>query len=239
MKMRWSTKIMACSLTMAVFVLDGCVVADGMQPFDADRVTLLQFEPLMEGEDIAVISTGSGEIRFRFFPSEAPDAVRNFIALAREGYYDNRTISGSASQLKACEDVMISGASTQDGLKGVCRVNNGRPFKQEISANLWPFPGAVSVLGDRSERGDSRFFITGSREVSEKVLGDLVETQYPPPVVEAFRLHGGVPEYALEYSIFGQVVQGQDVVDDIVSRLGGGESLSIHSVSMSVWHTDT
>lgn len=224
--MRWGWMLAACTV-MGAF--SGCVAAAELEPFDSSRVILLQNEPLIEGEDIAVLSTDAGEIRMRFFPSEAPNAVENFIQLARDGYYDGRSIY--ANDELPCDEVLLAGGS-QDLKSGKSDVNGGRPFKPEVSANLWHFTGAVSVLGNRNGKGDSRFFITGSREVPEDVLEEMEESDYPESVVEAFRTKGGAPEFALEYSIFAQVVEGQEVVDRIIQGLQEKEEFSILSVQI-------
>ena len=44
-----------------------------------------------EGEEIAVMETNLGTMKFRFFPDAAPKAVYNFKCLAATGYYDGLT----------------------------------------------------------------------------------------------------------------------------------------------------
>lgn len=237
--MRWSGMLTAC-LIIAGTTVSGCVSASDLQPFDASRVRLLQTEPLMEGEDLAVISTADGEIRMRFFPSEAPQAVQNFKALVREGFYDGKELIGPQNLMKHDARVLLSGGVKTGTLTGVSRVNGDRPFKKEISANLWHFTGAVSVLGNKNDRGDSRFFITGTQAVSEEVLEELEETQYPPAVVNMFREKGGEPAFSLDYSIFAQVVSGQDVVDRLIVRVLEEERPAlIETVTLVVYQGDS
>lgn len=43
------------------------------------------------GDEVAVIATPKGVIRFTFFPDDAPNHVASFIELARSGFYDGTT----------------------------------------------------------------------------------------------------------------------------------------------------
>ena len=232
--MRAVSLLTACSVMLS---LSGCMTQDELLPFDGSRVTLLQLAPLIEGEDIAVISTDFGEIRMRFFPSEAPNAVNNFVTLAREGFFNDRAVIGPRGLLASSLPVLISGSSDDSGKKGVSRVG-GKPFKQEISANLWQITGAVSVLDD-TDKGDSRLFIAGSRPVPEWQLDEIEAACYPQNVIEAYRTYGGLPEYSLEYSVFAQVVQGQEVVDGMIESLQtGGKGLTINTVEIISYDPD-
>lgn len=230
--MRWRGMV-ACSFVL--WSLGGCVTAEDFRPVDASRVILLQLEPLAVGEDIAILKTDYGEIRMRFFPSEAPEAVSNFKQLARQGFYDEKPILPSKKFLSGEGDCLLSGSSSEDGKSGVSVVNGGKPFKKEVSMNLWHFAGAVSVLGDRNDKGDSRFFITGSRAVPEATLKQIRDACYPEKVIEAFEERGGVPEFALEYTIFAQVYDGQEAVDRILSQIGekGEEKVLVRSVEIT------
>jgi len=224
--MRWCGLVTVCTVALgALSSLSGCVAPDELHPLDPSRVTLLQMEPLLEGEDIAVVATDGGQFRMRFFPSEAPLAVANFLSLAREGRFDNTLLTPGPLDEESEGRVLCGGCN-------ISRVNDGKPFKKELSANLWHFPGAVSVLSARSGKGTGRFFITGFSPVDEETLDDLDELNYPPDVIHAFRSLGGAPEYSLEYSIFAQVVEGLEVVDGL---LAGQEPVLIQSVSIVVY----
>ena len=80
---------LAAWLTASIF--SGCFFPEYKLLSD-DEVTLLQFAPLVSGEELAVVDTTKGSFTMRFFPSEAPQAVENFISLAKEGFYDGKSI---------------------------------------------------------------------------------------------------------------------------------------------------
>jgi peptidyl-prolyl cis-trans isomerase B (cyclophilin B) len=95
------------------------------------------------------LTTSKGPIRLEFFPDKAPAHVRNFIALAKIGFYDNlifhRVIKGFMIQ-GGCPE----GTGTGDG---------GYKIKAEFN-NVPHVPGVLSMA--RSNNPDSagtQFFI--------------------------------------------------------------------------------
>ena len=55
----------------------------------AAETEILNFIPPAEGEKIAVITVKDfGEIKIKLFPDLAPTGVKNFVELAKQGYYD-------------------------------------------------------------------------------------------------------------------------------------------------------
>jgi len=126
----------------------------------------------------AVIETSQGTIKFKFYPKQAPNHCRNFIKLARMGFYNNlvfhRVIQGFMIQ---------TGDPNGDGSGGP-----GWRLKAEFS-DLPHKKGTVSTArrsGDPDSAG-SQFFI-------------CLE---PKPFLDG------------QYTVFGQVTAGQDVVDKI------------------------
>ena len=70
-----------------------CSLRQGIEVFDQDKIVLLQTEEMIQGEDIAVVETSEYNFTMRFFPSEAPKTVEDFIELARSGYFDGQMVS--------------------------------------------------------------------------------------------------------------------------------------------------
>ena len=110
--MRWCGVVTACSVALgALSSLSGCVTPDDLRPLDPSRVSLLQMEPLLEGEDNAIVSNDSGQFRLRFFPSEAPLAVENFQSLAREGCFDGTSLLSGPLSEESEDRVLFGGCS--------------------------------------------------------------------------------------------------------------------------------
>ena len=45
------------------------------------------------------------------------------------------------------------------------------------------------------------------------MVNDMEEYGYPMKVINAYKEHGGYPQYTGAYTVFGQVYEGLDVVD--------------------------
>jgi len=111
---------------------------------------LPRFNPDAEYE--ATLDTEQGEIRLGLYGKEAPAHVRNFINLARLGYYD-----GLPFHTTARDRSIRTGAPGPDGTGSV-----GYALPAEISA-LKHVPGAISMYRDQRAPGNesdgSQFFI--------------------------------------------------------------------------------
>ena len=136
----------------------------------------------------ATISTDQGDIVIELYPEQAPLAVNNFVFLARQGWYDGVPWHRVIDQFMA-----QAGDPTGLGVGGV-----GYVFKTESSPDL-KFDGAGWVGVARTQDLDSnggQFFITRSGVAQEQL--DLLNDA--------------------PYTIFGKVLEGQDVVDALTVR---------------------
>lgn len=213
-------KRITCLLMGAYMMLSLTACASpgqGIKIFDQSKIVLLQTEEMVEGEDIAVVDTSEGSFKMRFFPSEAPKAVENFIQLANTGYFDGQKVS------------RVERVEEEGGTKGRLIAGNGKPASQkgasiydepvepELSYNLGTIPGAVVAYAPDGAV-DSRFYIVGSRDVCEDEIEEIVNSNYPEKLVQLFCEKGGYPEDWLNQSVFAQVIDGMDVVDNIINN---------------------
>lgn len=137
------------------------------------------------GEKIAILTTNFGEIKIRLFLSQAPETVKNFIELTNQGKYENVIFH------RVVPGFVIQGGDFEkgNGTGGYSYKGPGTEIKNEIDPELSHIRGAVSMANAGPDTNGSQFFIV------------LPETR-------ATMLDG-------DYSIFGQVYEGMDAVDDI------------------------
>ncbi len=64
------------------------LLASGCSGDRSEGTPLMQLDPPKEGEQIAVMTTNMGVIKFRLFPEQAPKTVENFTTHAKNGYYN-------------------------------------------------------------------------------------------------------------------------------------------------------
>ena len=191
----------------------------------------LEFEKLLQnqapaaGEKIAVMETSMGTIKIRFFPEIAPKAVENFITLSEDGYYDgisfHRIING----------FMIQGGDPEGTGRGgeSCW---GRSFEDEFSDYLFNFRGALSMANAGPNTNGSQFFIVQANEVSANMLRQMKDSPYffPPEITEAYARLGGTPWLDFRHTVFGQVINGMDVVDAIANVAVGANDKPVNDV---------
>lgn len=175
---------------------------------------LVQFSEISKGENIAVITTSMGEIKVRFFEEVAPLAVRNFIELAQLGYYNGMIIH------KATNDFIQTGDPTGTGSGGESiykdKDGNTVAFKDEFSESAPHFYGVVAMANDGvKDTNRSQFFIVANESVGENTLTALRSQGYPKNVIDKYSQIGGLPQYDFEYTVFGCVISGMDVVERI------------------------
>jgi len=142
----------------------------------------------------AVIETDLGAIKFELFEDQAPKTAENFRLLAQRGFY-NGTIFH-----RVISGFMIQGGDPNgDGTGGVTAT--GQPLPNEINRSSPLYQGGyrrgLVAMANKGvpETGSSQFFI--------------MHQTYPLPP---------------NYTIFGRVVEGMEVVDKIASAPNAGVS---------------
>jgi cyclophilin family peptidyl-prolyl cis-trans isomerase/predicted DsbA family dithiol-disulfide isomerase len=100
---------------------------------------------------IAILHTAKGDMSIQLFPDKAPEAVNNFIFLARSGWYNDITFYKMIPN-----SLVMSGDPSETGLG-----NPGYIFKTEIPANLqFDRPGILAMDNNGPNTNGSRFLIT-------------------------------------------------------------------------------
>ena len=191
---------------------------------------------LEEGDVFAVISIMNyGDITVKLFPTAAPNAVKQFIKLAESKTYDGRTIH------RVVKDKLIQGGSlTGTGFDG--NVAKQEYFAAETSKYMCHYYGALCMA--KSEDGNYRqFYIVNNNtsanidELAEKIKAQLADEEIggkmnetdkayyrdyssklsnmPDEVKERYSQFGGLFDLDGEDTVFGQVVDGYDVLKKI------------------------
>ncbi len=172
---------------------------------------MLQFAPLKDNETVVTIKTTMGDVKMRVFPEKAPKAVENFLAHAKEGYYDNVLFH------RVIKDFMIqTGDPTGTGYGGESIW--GEDFQNEVNLELFHFYGAVSMANSGGTcSNSSQFFIVQNNYVSADILSQMEKGGWPKEAVEQYAQVGGTYWLDTKHTVFGQVIEGMDVVDAIAN----------------------
>lgn len=172
----------------------------------ASNENLPQLSELKPNEQIAIVSTTMGDIKIRFFPEYAPKAVENFITHAKEGYYDGTIFH------RVINDFMIQGGDPLGNGFGGESIW-GKNFENETCDQLFHIRGALSMANAGPDTNGSQFFIVQNKKIDP---GENLSDK-PQKIQDYYNQNGGCPYLDGNYSVFGQVFEGMDVVDKIAA----------------------
>jgi cyclophilin family peptidyl-prolyl cis-trans isomerase len=152
----------------------------------------------------ATISTEIGDIEVQLYDNDAPKATANFVELAKKGYYDDVIFH------RVVPGFVIQGGDGQYGKKSSLdtgRVGTGGPgykFDDEPVRGEY-VKGALAMANSGPNTNGSQFFICTDN------------------------LSGKLPK---NYTLFGVVTKGMDVVERIVSAPRNSRDLPNEPVAM-------
>jgi peptidyl-prolyl cis-trans isomerase B (cyclophilin B) len=146
-----------------------------------------------KGEEVAVFNTSRGQIVLMFFPEFAPNHVANFKSLVQKGFYDKTKFH------RCIPGFMIQG---------------GDPNTKSLDA-----PGQWGMGGNRDEKGESVNLKAEFNPITHKrgVLSMARASDPNSASSQFFIMHGDSSRLDWNYSAFGKVVSGMDIVDRIVT----------------------
>jgi len=169
-----------------------------------------QLSPIKNGDTAVKMRTGLGDITIKLFPEYAPKAVENFVTHAKDGYYNGLKFH------RVIKDFMIQGGDPMGtGIGGESIW--GLPFEDEFTPVLHNLRGALSMANAGPCTNGSQFFIVQAAGVPDSLLQQMEELSdhFPSYCVDAYRELGGTPWLDYHHTVFGQVVEGMDIVDAI------------------------
>ena len=175
---------------------------------------IVQYDKPEKGDVIAKIKVKNyGTIVVRFFPEHAPLAVENFVTHAQEGYYDGLTFH------RVINDFMIQGGDPKgDGTGGESIWTNTAdepiPFTDEYSEYLMPIRGALCMANSGTNTNGSQFFIVQTKEYRIEDVMNL-RKKVDADLVDYYKENGGAGWLYGKHTVFGQVIEGYDILDKI------------------------
>lgn len=164
-----------------------------------------------KGETVAIFHIKDyGKIKVKFFESVAPKAVENFITHAKKGYYNGVIFH------RVINEFMIQGGDPEGTGYGGESIW-GKGFGTELDYELVPYRGSLCMaMSSMPNSIGSQFFITQAH-YSEAMNSALKAGGYPEGLLEQYKEYGGYLSLYLQYTVFGQVYEGMEVVDAIAA----------------------
>jgi cyclophilin family peptidyl-prolyl cis-trans isomerase len=135
------------------------------------------------------LETSQGDIAIQLYPQKAPETVKNFLRYVRSGYYENTVFH------RVIKDFMIQGGGLTADMR---KKPTQPPIPNEASNRLPNRRGSIAMARTADPHSaTSQFFIN---TVDNKFLNYRASTGQ-----------------GWGYCVFGQVVQGMEVVDRIAA----------------------
>jgi cyclophilin family peptidyl-prolyl cis-trans isomerase len=173
-------------------------------------ISLGVFSSCSEREDVVTIHTEFGDIILILF-NETPEHKKNFIELAKGGYYDGTTFH------RVMDGFMIQGGDpnskdediTNDGMGGP-----GFTVKAEFNQQLAHTKGALAAarqpdhVNPEKASSGSQFYIVEGENGAHQLDG--------------------------EYTVFGQTISGLDVVEEIALQPLGSRNRPLTDIKMTM-----
>ena len=150
--------------------------------------------------EVAVISTKYGDMIVEFYPDVAPMHVESFVALTNEKYFDGTTFH------RVIPDFVIQGGDPNSKLENrSLHGTGGRAGKffgigDENDSSTWLIPQEFNSIAH------------------EKGVLSMARTNDPNSASSQFFVCHGDPSFLdNNYTVFGKVIQGLEVIDSIAN----------------------
>jgi peptidyl-prolyl cis-trans isomerase B (cyclophilin B) len=169
-----------------------------------------------DGFKYVQVETSVGTMKFKLYNS-TPKHRDNFVKLASEGYYDgllfHRIIPGFMAQ---------GGDPDSKGAPAGQRLGSGGPgYRVDAEIGAPHFKGTLAAARDGNPEkasSGSQFYIVQGRPVSD---GQITQSenrwkiQYSEEQKAKYKKIGGTIQLDMDYTVFGEIVEGMDVIDKL------------------------
>ena len=184
-----------------------------------------------EKETLVLIKTSLGDITVKLY-NDTPLHRDNFIKLINEGWYNNSPFH------RVINNFMIQGGHNEDG-----RVDPGYTIPAEFRSNHIHKKGALAAArqGDqvnpKKASSGCQFYIVQGNVLTEahiQMYKQRYGLTFTEEQIEAYTTVGGTPHLDGEYTVFGEVVEGLDIIDKIAKVKTGYMDVPVEPVTMTI-----
>jgi cyclophilin family peptidyl-prolyl cis-trans isomerase len=179
---------------------------------------------------------------------DTPKHRDNFLKLAKEGFYDQTKFH------RIIKDFMIQGGdpmSKTDSLKDQWGQGGpGYTLEAEIKDNHYHKKGmlAAARLGDKvnpeKASSGSQFYIVQGSKFNDQTL-DYIEKQirvatknenyrFTDEQRTAYKELGGSPHLDMQYTVFGEVIKGVEIIDQLATVQTGAQDKPVENVEIDI-----
>jgi peptidyl-prolyl cis-trans isomerase B (cyclophilin B) len=206
-----------CGLSMVCFSLSTAIQAQNSPADPPNRAAASGKNPIVE------FQTDKGKIRVRLY-NETPKHRDNMLKLVKDGFYDGILFH------RVIRDFMIQGGDPQSKNAPAGQMlgsgDVGYTVPAEFNPALFHKKGALSAArqGDQvnPEKRSSgcQFYLVQGRKWSDAELNSFEAqrgSKFSPEQREAYKMLGGTPHLDGGYTVYGEVIQGLEIIDLIAA----------------------
>ena len=182
-----------------------------------------------EKETVVVIKTSMGTIKAKLY-NDTPQHRDNFLKLVNDGWYNGSPFH------RVIKDFMIQGGQNADG-----RLDPGYTVPAEFKDNHFHKKGALAAarqpdqVNPKKASSGSQFYIVQGKVYDDKWL-DMFENRSGKVLSakqrQAYKTVGGTPHLDGDYTVFGEVTEGLDIVDKIAAVKTGRMDVPVEAVTI-------
>ena len=166
------------------------------------------------------MGTTLGVVKFKLY-NETPQHRDNFLKLVNQKFYDSLLFH------RVIKDFMIQGGDpeSKNAKPGVMLGNGdvGYRVPAEFNSNLFHKKGALAAARDNNpEKASSgcQFYIVHGKKFTDDDLNRMesqTKRTLPAEQREFYKTIGGTPHLDMGYTVYGEVIEGLDVIDKIAA----------------------
>ena len=220
---------------MSITALSACSSQKKIESEPKKQADPVQTENKNDKMTQVLIKTSMGDITIALY-NETPQHRDNFIKLVKESYYDgvlfHRIIKGFMIQ---------TGDPDSKTAKPGQRLGMGGPAERipaEFVPTLYHKRGAVAAARDnnpaKASSGSQFYIVDGDIFPKDKL--DMIAARtgktFTPEQVQAYTTVGGAPFLDGDYTVFGEVVSGMEVVDKIAAQPKDGNDRPLEDIKI-------
>jgi len=178
-----------------------------------------------------LIHTDLGDITVALY-NETPKHRDNFIKLAKSGFYNGSIFH------RVIKDFMVQGGGAAGGAQDA-----GYKIPAEIVSKYYHKKGALAAArqGDqvnpKRESSGSQFYIVQGKKLTDAELDQFsaqTGKKLTPDQRNIYKTIGGTPHLDGDYTVFGEVISGLDVIDKIASVPTGPGDKPVKDIKMTM-----
>ena len=204
--------------------------------------TISGLAPKKKKQTKVLISTPYGDIKLVLY-NETPKHRDNFIKLVEKGFYDSTLFH------RVIQTFMIQGGDpdSKNAKKGAMLGNSGPGYTipAKFDANFIHKRGALAAarqpdhVNPNKESSGSQFYIVQGRKFTKEELDQFIKDRnlqvtYTEEQYKMYETEGGTPQLDMLYTVFGEVIEGFDVIDKIAAVNTGRANRPKEDVAMTM-----